>query len=120
MADPDIQDERIAVLEAQVASLQRTVATLSDVLVRTGVIAEGDHRTIALAARRPREDFAAEAKDSAENDGPAAIVGSPYRGGAPAAGAGCTVCGKRLDADDPELSLAARGRVCTMCFTRGG
>ncbi len=115
------QTARIAALETQVAALQRTVATLAEVLVRSGVVNETDRRRVLRAAGRPREDFASEDDGSSDVRDEGAIVGSPYRGGAPVVGLrGCAICGKRLAADDPELSLSAKGAVCTMCFTRGG
>jgi len=42
----------------------------------------------------------------------------PWPGGAPRAG--CALCGRALDPDDPELSLPERGRVCLGCFGRRG
>ncbi|HSO31738.1 MAG TPA: hypothetical protein VLT33_04465 [Labilithrix sp.] len=115
------QDERIGALEAQVASLQRTVATLTAVLVRTGVVSDADGRGVVRAARRPHESFESDSADETEEDRTGgAILGSAYRGGVPTDGQGCSVCGKRLGADDPVLTLASRGNVCTMCFTRGG
>lgn len=33
---------------------------------------------------------------------------------------GCAICGKALAALAPALVLANRGRVCPICFTRGG
>ena len=117
------QNARILALETQVAALQRTVAALAEVLAESGAVNERDRRRVVRAARRPHEDFAADDDDD-DDDGAreeGAVVGSPYRGGAPATGLrGCAVCGKRLGADDPELSLAAKGTVCTLCFTRGG
>ncbi len=117
----EAQDERIARLEAQVASLQRTVATLTDVLVRTDVVGAGDRSTILRAARRQRESFTSEVDDVPAEPTPA-MVGSPYRGVSRAVTPrpSCAACGKELHRDDPDLSLASRGRVCTMCFTRGG
>lgn len=114
------QEQQITLLAAHVAALQRSVATLTDLLVRSGALDDADRRTIARAARRPRVDFYDDDTDDADADQPRAEVASPYRGGSPLGGIGCAVCRKALGPDDPELTLAARGRVCTLCFTRGG
>jgi hypothetical protein len=111
-------EDEVAVLASQVRSLQRTVATLTDLLLRSGTIGESDRDTILRAARRPRYE-PDPTDDAPEEDAPAVAV-SPYRGATPIGGSGCAICGKALAEDDPELTLAARGKVCTLCFTRGG
>jgi len=119
------QEEEIAALAAEVAALRRTVETLADMLVRSGTINDDERRDLLRVARRPREvsadDFDADDDAAARSEEPQhALVGSPYRGSSPIAGSGCAVCGKALAEDDPELTLGKHGKVCTMCFTRGG
>lgn len=76
--------------------------------------------TTTPAEKALREARAVGDSQSAQDDRIGALIGSAYRGGVPTDGQGCSVCGKRLGADDPVLTLASRGSVCTMCFTRGG
>jgi len=113
------QEDDIAALTAEVAALRRTVETLADMLVRSGTINDEERRDLVRVARRTRDvsadDFAAESDEPQR-----ALAGSPYRGSSPIEAAGCAVCGKPLTDDDPELTLGKHGKVCTMCFTRGG
>ena len=109
----------IAALTAQVAALRRTVETLADMLVRSGAINDEERRELVRVGRRTHDVTAND--DAAESDeDQRVLVGSPYRGSSPVDGTGCAVCGKALTEDDPELALGKHGKVCTMCFTRGG
>lgn len=111
------QEQRIALLTVHVASLQRTVATLTDALVRNGTLHTSDQRAIVRAARRPHEDHDAGPDSTDVDNGDSGD--SPYRGSSPMRGT-CNICRKVLGADEPELTLASRGKACTACFTRGG
>lgn len=111
------KEDEIAALVAEVAALRRTVETLADILVRSGTINDDERRKIVGTARRPRDD----SDDGDDSEQPQrALVGSPYRGASPILGHGCALCGKALAGDDPDLTLGKHGKVCTMCFTRGG
>jgi hypothetical protein len=117
------QEDEIAALVAEVAALRRTIGTLADILVRSGAINSDERRLILGTARRPRDDDGdgdGDGEDDLGEEPPRALVGSPYRGSSPTLGSGCAVCGKALAEDDPELTLGKHGKVCTMCFTRGG
>jgi hypothetical protein len=111
----DALTDEVHALEAEVAALRRTVAALTDVLVRAGALTSDDRRLVERAGRIVQDDD----DDDSAVDPHGAVVVSPYRGAAPIDGAGCAVCGKLLSPDDPELTLAKRGKVCTLCFTRG-
>lgn len=110
------QEDEIAALVAEVAALRRTVETLADILVQSGTINDDERRLIVGTARRPRDVDDGDFGEQPQR----ALVGSPYRGPSPTLGHGCAVCGKALAEDDPELTLGKHGKVCTMCFTRGG
>lgn len=114
--------EEVHGMKRQIAVLQGTVATLAAIIEEEGIGGSSTVRTrIARAMRNARSSFDEDASppDDTEEDG-SAIAQSPYRGGAPLGGAGCSACGKALDPNDPELTLASRGRVCVKCFQRGG
>lgn len=113
------REDKIAALAAEVATLRHTVETLADILVRAGTISDSERRDLVRAARRSREVSVDD--DDVESEPPQrALVGSPYRGASPTIGVGCALCGKALADDDPDLTLGKHGKVCTMCFTRGG
>jgi hypothetical protein len=112
--------EQVEGLRRQIVVLQRTVATLAAILEEEGIGGSSAVRSrVAKAMRRARESFDEDAAMDAPEDAPA-VAQSAYRGAMPGGGPGCAVCGKALEADDPELTLAARGRVCVGCFQRGG
>lgn len=102
-------------LRAEVATLRRALAALVGFLEEEETATRAGRlkaRVLNATRREPLED------DEPEVD---ALGSSPYRGAVPAPSArGCAICGKRLDPDDPELTLAARGSVCLGCFQRGG
>lgn len=103
-------ERHVQKLETHIGALQRTVATLADVLLRSGALSEADRRQLVRAARPPASNDV-----EAERD----VVASPYRDAVPVDSRACTRCGKVLGADDPELSLASGSKVCTLCFSRG-
>ncbi|HEY8079721.1 MAG TPA: hypothetical protein VIF62_36575 [Labilithrix sp.] len=108
-------EDQIAALERQIFTLQQTVATMASVLASSGALGATERRQILDAARTARRATLEEAPADET-----AAVATAYRGLAPSGGAACGVCGKAFAADDPELTLGSHGRVCALCFTRGG
>src|SRR5262245_60499634 len=97
-----LHEHQLDALHAQVAALQRTIATLTEVLVRSGVVSEADRTNIVRAARGlPAVDDTRSRNDVESSP----VAQSPYRGSGPLRR--CAACGKVLAEDEPDLHLAA-------------
>ncbi|MBX3188638.1 MAG: hypothetical protein KF819_16595 [Labilithrix sp.] len=113
--------EEVEGLKRQVAVLQRTVAALAAILEEE---AGGSSRVRARLQKAMRVDRVVaadidEANAEEADERAPAVAQSAYRGAVPFGGSGCAVCGRALERDDPELTLAQRGSVCLRCFQRG-
>lgn len=115
------REEELDALKRQIAVLQRTVAALASILDDEGVGGGSSSFRARMADAMQRASVPIDDEtypDEVERKAPA-MIGSAYRGPVPtAAGLGCSVCGRALEPDDPELTLAAGGAVCLGCFQR--
>lgn len=109
-------EEEIAALRREVAALQRTVARLAAIVAQGDGLAPEVIRTRLLDEARVVAPLPA---PPAEEPAAPTFGDSPYRGAVPdrPGELRCQRCRKRIEADDPELSLES-ARVCFACFQR--
>ena len=108
--------------EAELVALRREVSALRRVVARLAEIVASDDRVEPVLVKSllageldlplPLEETAAPPPDDAPT-----FAESPYRGAVPDRDGElrCHRCRRKLEADDPEMSLE-EGRVCVACF----